>query len=260
MTHLHYSESGSGERLILLHGLFGSGVNLRGLSRRLSATHRVVMADLRNHGRSPHVAGMTYVDMAKDLGGLLDELGLTAADFVGHSMGGKAAMWLALTRPQRVRRLVVVDIAPVAYRHSHRDLVEALGALDLAALTSRGAADQALAPAVPDTVVRSFLLQNLVVENTGLRWRINLDAISAHIGEVAGFPESIDRSYSGPALFVAGGQSGYISDAHRPEIERLFPSAQVVHISGAGHWVHVDRPDALTEVIREFLPPVSAPQ
>lgn len=255
MNLLHYVEFGDGDPLVLLHGLFGSGTNLRGLAKRLAGAHRVILADLRNHGRSPHTPGMTYMDMADDLDALLGHLKADRADFVGHSMGGKAAMVLALTRAQRVRRLVVIDVAPVVYKHSYTALIGALRKLDLSRLRSRGDADSALATAVPDEATRMFLLQNLVSEAGRFRWRLNLDALERHMDVIVGFPELPGRRFHGPALFVAGEQSDYVRSEHESRIVDLFPQARIAQISGAGHWVHVDQPTALFETLQGFLTP-----
>ena len=260
MTELHYTQEGSGNPVVLLHGLFGSGVNLGSLAKKLAVSHRVIVADLRNHGRSPHASGMTYVDMAEDLETLLDRLGIARADFVGHSMGGKAAMVLALTRPHCVRHLVVVDIAPVRYAHSYLPIIQVMENLDLSRLRSRKDADRHLAAAVPDDASRMFLLQNLMVQDGRYQWRLNLTAIKQHTDEILGFPGLTDRSFGGPTLFLAGAQSEYVLEEHRHKITKLFPAARIEWIAGAGHWVHVDQPQALFETLQDFLDanPVSA--
>ncbi len=253
MTVLHYAELGDGEPLVLLHGLFGSGTNLRSLAKRLAGTHRVILADLRNHGNSPHAPDMTYIDMADDLDALLTHLAADNADFVGHSMGGKAAMVLALTRPQRVRRLVVIDVAPVAYPHSYAALIGALRGVALSRLRSRGDADTALAVTVPDEATRMFLLQNLVSEAGRFRWRLNLDALEHHMDAILGFPQLPAHQFQGPSLFVAGEQSDYVRAEHEAQIMDLFPQARIEPIAGAGHWVHVDKPQVLLETLQDFL-------
>lgn len=258
MISLHYTELGDGEPLVLLHGLFGSGTNLRGLAKRLAGRHRVILADLRNHGGSPHAPGMTYTDMADDLDALLTHLNADHADFVGHSMGGKAAMTLALTRAQRVRRLAVIDVAPVVYPHSYAALIGALRGVALSRLRSRGDADAALAAAVPDEATRRFLLQNLVSNAGRFRWRLNLDALERHMDAILGFPQLPERRFPGPALFVAGGQSDYVRAEHEARIVTLFPLARIERISGAGHWVHVDQPEVLLETLQDFLTPTPA--
>ncbi len=253
MLALHFTEFGEGEPLVLVHGLFGSGTNLRGLAKSLAATYRVIVADLRNHGRSPHAPGMSYTDMADDLDALLTRLNAGHADFIGHSMGGKAAMTLALTRPRRVRSLAVIDVAPVVYTHSHAGLIHALKGLDLSRLRSRAEADVALAAAVADDATRMFLLQNLVAEDGRYRWRLNLAALERHMEGILGFPSFPERRFHGPALFVAGERSDYVRAEHEARIAELFPQARVTKISDAGHWVHVDQPAALLKTLNDFL-------
>ncbi len=250
---LHYLELGEGDPLVLLHGLFGSGTNLRGLAKRLAAVRRVVLADLRNHGSSPHASDMRYQDMADDLDELLAGVGAENADFVGHSMGGKAAMVLALTRPHRVRSLAVVDIAPVSYGHGYLPLIQAMRGLDLSRLRSRGDADRTLAAAVPDDATRMFVLQNLINAGGTFSWRINLDAIERYMEKIIGFPQLSGRRFDGPCVFLAGQQSDYVRDQHRAHILELFPRAELNWIPGAGHWVHVDQPQALAGTLLEFL-------
>ncbi len=257
MTILHHTEFGDGEPLVLLHGLFGAGTNLRGLAKRLAGSHRVILADLRNHGRSPHAPGMTYTDMAEDLNAMLAYLSVDHADFVGHSMGGKAAMVLALTRAQRVRRLVVIDVAPVVYAHSHAPLIGALRGVALSRLRTRGDADAALTVAVPDQATRMFLLQNLVSEGGRYRWRLNLDALERDMDAILGFPQLPQHRFQGPTLFVAGDQSDYVRAEHKARILDFFPKADIKWIPGAGHWVHVDQPQALVETVQDFLTPTT---
>lgn len=250
---LAYQAIGTGPPLLVLHGLFGSGTNWRGIARRLAAGHRVVLVDLRNHGVSPHTPLMDYPAMAADVRALLDRLGLPQAALLGHSMGGKTAMTLALETPQRVARLVVVDIAPVTSPGDHGPLIDAMRTIDPGRMTRRAQADQALAPAIPDATLRAFLLQNLVAAGGGYRWRIDLDAIAASMPALLGFPDPGRRHFEGPALFVRGARSRYVCDTDYERIAKLFPAARVVSIAGAGHWVHAERPEALLETVTAFL-------
>ncbi len=252
MTDLFFAEQGQGPPVFLLHGLFGSGTNWRGIAKELAAQHRVITVDLRNHGRSPHVAGMTYPGMADDLDDLMAKLQLDEAAVIGHSMGGKVAMTLSLTKPDRIRRLVVIDIAPVAYAHDHQHLIEAMQNLDLQAVASRADADRRLADRIPDTAIRQFLLQNLISERGAYRWRLNLEALRHHRDDIMGFPAVELQPYTGPCAFIAGARSDYIQPAHREAITRWFPAAQQVSIPDAGHWVHADQPGALVGAINDF--------
>lgn len=237
--------------LVILHGLFGSGRNWATAARRLARLRRVVTVDLRNHGESPRAAGMSYGEMAGDVAAFLEAERLRPAVLLGHSMGGKVAMTLALAEPEAVAGLIVVDIAPVAGRAEHGALVRALQALPVARLASRAEADAALAPAVPDATLRGFLLQNLVRRGEGYAWRIGLEAIAAALPALGDF--TADGRYDGPALFIAGGASDYLRPEHEGAIRALFPAARIERIAGAGHWVHADAPEAFLALTERFL-------
>jgi esterase len=247
-------ELGDGPAVAILHGLFGAGRNWTTIGRSLAARHRVLLFDLRNHGASPWAEGMSYPDMAEDLRASLAARGIARAALLGHSMGGKVAMAAALARPEEVERLVVVDIAPLAYPPTLLGHVRAMRQLDLAGTRRRGEADRRLAAAIPDAAERAFLLQNLVFAETGARWRINLAAIDRAMPVISGFPSfPAGRAYGGPALFVAGGRSPYVRAEHGPEIAKLFPAARLVRIAEAGHWVHAEAPAAFLAQIEPFL-------
>jgi pimeloyl-ACP methyl ester carboxylesterase len=251
---LSYSEVGAGPPLVVLHGLFGSGRNWASIARQLGESHRVFTLDLRNHGESPWAETMSYPEMAEDVAAFLTHNGLDGATVLGHSMGGKAAMVLALDQGERVGRLIVVDIAPVAYRHSHLDLIEAMRAVDLDAVSRRGEVDAALADAVPDPGLRAFLLHNLVSEAGRLRWRINLAALGDNMASLIGYPGDLDgNQYAGPALFLAGADSDYLGAEHSPRIRSLCPAAEIDAIAGAGHWVHAEQPRAFLARVQAFL-------
>ena len=252
------SESGAGPPVAILHGLFGSARNWASIAQRLSARHRVVAFDLRNHGASPWADTMGYAEMATDVLNALADRGVRRAALIGHSMGGKAAMTAALTAPDAVERLVVVDIAPVAYPLHHLDLVRAMRGLDLGAITRRGEADTALAAAIPDAAERGFLLQNLVLGDGPPRWRLNLAAIERELPALVGFPALPPGAvYAGPALFVAGARSGYLLPEHDPAIRRLFPAAEIIRIADAGHWLHAEQPAAFLAAVQPFLAPMA---
>ncbi len=239
--------------LVLLHGLLGAARNFGTLQRRLVATRRVLALDLRNHGASDHADAMDYPTMAADVQETLTACDALPAALMGHSMGGKVAMRLALDWPESVERLLVSDIAPVAYPPSHGALVEALLALDLRPGLSRQAADAALTPHVPAPEVRAFLLQNLR-PGPQPSWRVGLPAIAAGLGDITGWPNPPPhRWYDGRTLFVAGGRSDYIRAEARPAILALFPRARFVTVKDAGHWVHADNPAAFLAVLEGFL-------
>ena len=237
--------------LLIAHGLFGSARNWGAIARTLAARGEVVAVDMRNHGESLHHPDHSYAAMAADLAEVIDRLG-GAADVLGHSMGGKAAMVLALTHPDKVRRLVVADIAPVAYDHSQQHFIDAMRGLDLTGVTSRGEADRRLAETVPEAGVRAFLLQSLDLKADPPRWRLNLDALEANMAGTLGWTTP-EGSFDAPALFLAGADSDYVRPEHRPAIRAAFPQAVIARIPGAGHWLHADRPEATCATVRSFL-------
>ncbi|MEN8261630.1 MAG: alpha/beta fold hydrolase [Pseudomonadota bacterium] len=240
--------------MTILHGLFGSGRNWNVIARRLSEQARVWVPDLRNHGASPHSEPMTYPAMAADVRALLDEQGIERSDMIGHSMGGKAAMWLALTEPERVNKLVVVDIAPVRYAHSFRNIIRTLRRLPLDHVTGRADADGWLAQHIPELALRQFLLQNLIRRENRSLWRINLDGIERALPALMAFPEAGRvRPFHGKVLFVAGGRSNYILPEHTVVIRRLFPHACIERLPDAGHWLHSEQPEQFMNVVQAFL-------
>lgn len=247
-------EWGAGRPVAILHGLFGSGRNWATIAGRLAADHRVVALDLRNHGASPWAETMDYAAMADDVGATLAALGCRRFALLGHSMGGKVAMAAALAQGEAIERLVVVDIAPVAYPPAHLAYARAMRRLDLSAIGRRADADAQLAPAVADPAERAFLLQNLVFDAGAARWRLNLAAIERAMPLLAGFPAlPPDAAYAGPALFVSGARSGYLRIEHEPAIRRRFPNARFAQIADAGHWPHAERPEAFLAVVAPFL-------
>ena len=248
------AELGEGPAVAILHGLFGSGRNWTAIGRSLAAQHRVLLFDLRNHGSSPWAEGMSYEEMAADVRASLAARGLPRAALLGHSLGGKVAMVLALAAPEMVARLIVVDIAPVPYPPSLIGPLRAMQNLDLTPVRRRGEADRSLAAAHPDHAERAFLLQNLVFDGERARWRLNLAAIAEGMPLISGFPSfPPGRTYDGPALFVAGGRSPYLRPEHKPLIRRLFPAARVARIVEAGHWVHAEAPAAFLSLVMPFL-------
>jgi len=245
---------GSGPPLLLLHGLFGSSSNWRSIARQLAPTHTVISVDLRNHGASPWADAMGYVEMADDVLQLIDRLRLKAPAVLGHSMGGKTAMALALRHPQRVGRLVVVDIAPVAYADQQTPFAEAMRGVNVMAAISRAEVQGRLQQAVSDPGVVPFLMQNLVMHNAHFDWRINLMGISTAMPQLCGFPsELLGKRYAGPLTVIAGGQSDYVAQLDGADFRPMFPQVDVQVIDGAGHWVHADRPAALLALVRQAL-------
>jgi esterase len=238
--------------VVLIHGLFGQARNLGRIQRDLAGERRVVAFDLRNHGSSPHGA-MQLRLMAGDIADSMDANGLGSAVLVGHSLGGKTAMATALLYPRLVRRLLVADIAPVAYRHANIDYARAMKALPLAPRMTRNAAHAALAPAIPDRGVRDLLLQNLMLgEAPG--WQIGLDEIIASIGDAEGWPDfPPETTYDGRTLFLRAEHSSYVLPEHEGAIRRFFPRANIATLREAGHWLHADRPDDFARIVGDFV-------
>lgn len=243
----------SGLPTLLVHGLFGQGRNLGALARRLADNRPVITVDLRNHGDSPHSEDHGYGDLADDLAGVIEAAG-GKADLVGHSMGGKAAMVLAQTRPQLIRKLAVLDIAPIAYDHSQTGLIEAMQALDLDGLDRRSEADRRLAAVIDDPGLRAFLLQSLDLKARPARWRLNLPVLHRAMDQITGWPEDLPKGrFTGPALFLAGQNSDYVGAAGEAAIRNWFPQGRIVRLKGAGHWLHADAPEATARTLAAFL-------
>ena len=248
------NEFGSGPPVAILHGLFGSGRNWRSVAQHLAARHRVLTFDLRNHGASPWADGMSYGDMVEDVRASFRARGIGHAALLGHSMGGKVAMLMALLHPDEVDLLIVVDIAPAANPPNLLAYIRAMRVIDLRGVTRRAEVDTRLVGAVPDPAERAFLLQNLMIDENAARWRLNLEAIERGFPEIVRFPDlPAGTFYRGPALFVAGALSNYIRPEHEPGIRRLFPRARIIRIEGAGHWVHAEQPQAFLQAVGPFL-------
>ncbi|HKX15132.1 MAG TPA: alpha/beta fold hydrolase [Propionibacteriaceae bacterium] len=250
----------NGPRVVFLHGLFGQGKNWNTIAKGLSESARVTLADLPNHGQSPWTDHFSYPEMANQVVELLQAQG--GGDqwtVVGHSMGGKVAMTLALTQPELVARLGVVDVSPVATQEiSEFDtFIRGMRSIDLKNLRGRKDADAQLAAYVSDPVIRSFLLQNLrrdpSAAGNGWRWQMNLNLLGDHLSEMGGWPELQAQPYEGPVLWLAGASSGYIRPEYAAAMRALFPRVQLVTIKDAGHWVHSEQPEAFLATMRRFL-------
>lgn len=251
---LSFETVGRGSPLLVLHGLFGSSGNWRSVSRHLAATHTVHCVDLRNHGSSPWADTMGYAEMADDLLQLMDRLALRAPAVIGHSMGGKAAMALALRQPQRVGQLVVVDIAPVSYADTLTPFALAMSGAEVMSTGSLGEVQRRLQQAVPDPTVVPFLMQNLVRHNDHFDWRINLVSICAAMPQLCGFPpELLGASFERPVTVIAGERSDYVPRPGASAFAPMFPHAQVQVLPGAGHWVHADQPAAFVALVKQAL-------
>lgn len=250
---LNYTEFGQGPALLIAHGLYGSAKNWGVIAKRLSDTRRVITVDMRNHGDSPRFDTNGYPEMADDLAEVVEHIG-APVDVLGHSMGGKAAMMLALNTPDLVRSLIVGDIAPVSYSHTQIHFIDAMKAVDLSTVTRRSEASAQLADLGVDAALQSFFTQSLDVANK--RWKLNFDALSTDMDKILSFP-SITGRFDGPTLFLSGGNSDYVTHAHRPTIKPMFPNARFAKIPEAGHWLHAERPRAFEAAVRTYLDAVS---
>jgi pimeloyl-ACP methyl ester carboxylesterase len=268
---LHCTEVGdAGPNVLLLHGLFGQGKNWTSIAKALSDSYRVLLVDLPNHGRSPWTEHFSYPDTAALVAQLIRDRRSGGPDgppiaVVGHSMGGKVAMTLALLYPELVDRLCVVDVAPVRYstQSTFAEFIRGMRELDLDRLPDRASAEQALEPYVPDKAVRSFLLQNLRrlpvsssapgSSGSGWHWQVNLELLNDQLGEMGDWPDHFQQPYRGPTLWIAGADSRYVQPDYAPAMRALFPRAQLVTIKNASHWVHSDQPEIFVVVLRKFL-------
>lgn len=250
---LHFKKYGTGHPLILLHGLLGSLDNWHSMSLKLAETFCVLALDQRNHGHSPHSREMNYKLMANDIAELMNHESLSCAHVLGHSMGGKTAMQFALLYPERISKLIIVDIAPRAYSPRHAKMLSALLALDLEAFSSRTEIQKALEAAIPELTVRQFLLKNLETDaHHKLRWRIGLQEIFQNYESLRSELASASPVQC-PALFLRGEESDYLSERDLPLIHRLFPRAELASIPRAGHLPHMENPEAFLQKVRMFL-------
>ncbi|HQT63263.1 MAG: alpha/beta hydrolase [Acidocella sp. 20-57-95] len=252
---LNSIEQGSGQPIILLHGLFGAAKNLGVLARGLSACARVISLDLRNHGDSPHSAEMTYPAMAHDVAETIAALGIHSAMLVGHSMGGKTAMHVALNHPDLISKLAVLDIAPVTYQHGYDAFAAAMQQLSLSPSLTRAVADATLAENIPDPSYRAFLLNNLILGDAP-RWRVALNEIRAAMPEMLKWQDPPDTAaFPNPALFLHGGKSDYVRPSAHEKIAALFPDARIETIENAAHWLHAEQPQAVVAALQAFFFP-----
>jgi pimeloyl-ACP methyl ester carboxylesterase len=249
---MYYKEFGAGPPLLILHGLFGFSDNWQTIAKTFSDTHLVITPDLRNHGRSPHLEGHSYPEMAEDVRRFMEEHWIFSAILMGHSMGGKVAMQLALHHPDLVERLIVVDMAPGLAQDNHSGIFEALLSLNLAQVTTRQDIDDHLSRFVPEKGVVQFLLKNVTRDASGaFQWKMNLPVLWKHFSDILA-PVS-GPPFEKPTLFVRGSRSNYVEDTDFDLIYSLFPQAEIATIEDAGHWVHADQPRQLSEVITTWL-------
>ena len=251
---LAFDVLGSGPPVVILHGLFGAGRNWTQVAQALAAEHRVYLPDARNHGASPWSESMSYVEMAGDVLALIEREQLRRPFVIGHSMGGKTAMALALSHPDIVGGIAVIDIAPESYAQQFSSYVSAMRSLELASTASRREIEQALADNLGAGTPADCLMQNLRRQNDRFDWRLNLLATGLCMRELCGFPDALrEARYAGPALFIHGAESDYVRPASLSGIRALFPHAGTERIAEAGHWVHADQPAALLRGLRGWL-------
>jgi pimeloyl-ACP methyl ester carboxylesterase len=251
---LAVSRVGNGPPVVALHGLLGRARNLQGIGRALEARHAVWLADLRNHGASPWSDEMSYAAMAADVAAVIEREAMGPVTLIGHSMGGKVAMTLALTRPELVARLIVVDIAPVRYAQGYERFIRAMQAADLTPPTRRGEVDAQLAASIPDPAMRAFLMQNLATRDGASAWQPNLAVLLRTMPELTGFPEALaDRRFAGPTRCLRGAGSDYVDAAGEAALRRHFPDFGLATVPGAGHWPHAEQPEAFQRLLVEAM-------
>ena len=251
---LYTRSSGQGPDLVLLHGLFGQGNNLRSVARALEADFRVHCLDLPDHGRSPWLTTASLATYAAAVRGWMDQHELTATHILGHSLGGKVAMELALTEPTRVAKLVVADMAPVTYAEHHQVILDALQQVAAQGCHTRAEAEALLGEVVDDPGVVGYLLMSLErgADSEVYQWRFNLAGLAEGYGRLREAPTEA-APFQGQTLFLKGSESAYIQASHEPEIQRRFPRSQLVTVNQAGHWLHIDQPAAFNSAVRDFL-------
>jgi len=243
---LNYREYGSKEdgkaELILLHGLLGSAINWNAIAKSLVEKYHIIVPDLRNHGSSPHNTDVGYPALASDIKSLMQKLAINNASFIGHSMGGKLAMYLALENPELINDLIIADIAPVTYKHNFSDIFEPMLNLPLNEIKSRKEADEFLSKTISHKGIRDYLLQNLSKTDAGWKWKINVEGLSSGITDIQGFPSTRHEQFEGMVTFIRGELSDYVSADYYDEINHKFPNNQIKEIKGAGHWVYSEKP------------------
>ncbi|MDO9552433.1 alpha/beta fold hydrolase [Rhodonellum sp.] len=250
---LNFKKTGEGEPLIILHGLFGSADNWFSIARDLGKSYTLYLVDQRNHGDSPQSEDWDYEVMAEDIAELMKDEGLASAYLMGHSMGGKTAMFFALKYPEKVRKLIVADIAPRQYPVHHQTILEGLNAIKLEDLKSRKEADDLLSKYISDSGIRQFLLKSLGRDQDGnFIWKINLPVITAKIENV-GEALDFDGTFVKSTLFMGGANSNYINEGDKADIDHFFPDHKIIHLKNAGHWLHAEQPEAVIQTVKAFL-------
>ena len=250
---LYCRQIGTGDPVVILHGIFGMSDNWLTIAKKLSANHHCYILDMRNHGRSPHSRDLTYDDMVEDVYEFLTDFRLRTASFIGHSMGGMVAMKFAFEYSHRIEKLVIVDIAPKSYPSLHQDILKGLKSIPIDKIKAREEASEILKKYVTSNKTRQFLLKNLYrkADNT-YAWRVNLEAIVNHTSDI-GLGISQNFTYEKPTLFIRGEKSDYILPEDEQQILTIFPNATIIEIPDASHWVHAEKPDEVLKVLENFL-------
>ncbi|MCL1060134.1 alpha/beta fold hydrolase [Shewanella gelidimarina] len=249
---MHYTTNGSGPAVILIHGLFGDLDNLKALGKTLEDSFTVVRVDVANHGNSEHVSSMTYQTLADDVKQLLSVLNISDAILVGHSMGGKIAMATALLYPQCVSKLVIADIAPVAYTSRHDKVFNALETMPLTEINNRRDALTHMRSLDIDEGTAQFLLKSLKRSEHGFEWKMNLAGLKQSYNDIIGWP-TFTTQFTGPCLLIRGGDSDYVTSAHRSAIIEQFPTVKAKTIEGTGHWLHAQKTSIFNRIVKDFL-------
>lgn len=252
MSLVNFQQQGSGDDILLIHGLLGSLENLNMVAKGLVNNYRVTSIDVRNHGASFHGNNMNYNVLAQDVVNILDHLNIGKAHILGHSMGGKIAMKTALLHKSRVNKLIVADIAPVQYPPHHQQILAGLQSLNLSTIKNRKEADVALAHYVSLPSTRQFLLKNLQSNAGKLSFKCNLNNIQSCYSSIME-GQTATTPHTGETLFIKGGDSDYITAEHRPHIASLFSNTQAKIISGAGHWLHAEKTNIFNKIVNDFL-------
>jgi len=252
MALLNFQQSGSGKDIVLIHGLFGSLENLNMVAKGLKENYRVTNVDVRNHGASFHKNSMNYHELAQDIIDTFNHLNIESTILLGHSMGGKIAMQVALDNPERVDKLILADISPVEYPPHHKQIIAGLLSLDLNQLENRKQADEQLSQYVNELGVRQFLLKNLTKLDDKLSFKCNLANIANCYSQVMKGYQG-EKSFNKPTLFIKGGNSDYITSEHRDIINKLFPHSRAKIIQGAGHWLHAEKTTAFNKIVNDFI-------
>jgi len=242
----------SREYIFIIHGLFGSFSNLYSLANELHELHHTISVDLRNHGSSPHHESMSYQEMANDIFALADHLNIEHFSIVGHSMGGKVAMVCALLNPQRINKIVVADIAPIAYPDKHNDVFSGLKALAKEQIKTRKAADLTLSAYLKTSELRQFLLKSLRKKGEYFQLQFNLTALISNYAAIRGWPD-FDNVFDKQVLFIKGSDSDYIRPEYQTNIMQHFPKAKAKIISDTGHWLHAEKPKTFNRLVKEFF-------